>query len=105
VAVLAITSSWSKALQRLKKTVLGMEFIYRGFTKFDEPGIIVVFKTVPQKVICGAAIFGWNFPSIARLAPDALRIYKVQDSSSGMTEATLDRIFDPLFKTKFSGRG
>jgi PAS domain S-box-containing protein len=30
---------------------------------------------------------------------------KVQDSGSGMTEATKARIFDPFFTTKFTGRG
>ena len=27
------------------KTLLGLEFIYRGITEHDEPGIIVVFET------------------------------------------------------------
>ena len=46
------------------KTVLGMEFIYRGITKFDEPGIIVVFETAPEKLIRDAANFGWNFQAL-----------------------------------------
>ena len=29
------------------KTLLGMEFIYRGITQFNEPGIIVVFEVEP----------------------------------------------------------
>src|SRR5437870_9179386 len=30
------------------KTLLGIEFIYRGITEHDEPGIIVVFETSPR---------------------------------------------------------
>ena len=41
------------------KTLMGMEFIYRGITKHDEPGIIVVFETCPKKLIRDAAAFGW----------------------------------------------
>jgi circadian clock protein KaiC len=43
------------------KTLLGVEFIYRGITKFDEPGIIVVFESDPAKLIRDAARFGWDF--------------------------------------------
>ena len=31
------------------KTLLGMEFIYRGITEYDEPGIIVTFEVSPQE--------------------------------------------------------
>ena len=46
------------------KTLLGMEFIYRGATQFNEPGIIVVFETSPDKLIRDAAGFGWNFDEL-----------------------------------------
>src|SRR5476649_1767605 len=46
------------------KTLLGMEFIYRGITQFDEPGIIVVFETNPDKLIRDAAAFGWNLKEL-----------------------------------------
>src|SRR5260370_35024130 len=42
------------------KTLLGVEFIYRGITEQDEPGIIVVFETAPRKLIRDAMGFGWN---------------------------------------------
>jgi circadian clock protein KaiC len=37
------------------KTLLGLEFIYRGITESDEPGIIVVFETSPKKLVRDAA--------------------------------------------------
>jgi circadian clock protein KaiC len=46
------------------KTLFGMEFIYRGITQFDEPGIIVVFETSPDKLIRDAAAFGWNLQEL-----------------------------------------
>src|SRR5262245_37455164 len=42
------------------KTLLGMEFIYRGVTHYQEPGLIVSFEVAPQKLIRDAANFGWD---------------------------------------------
>jgi circadian clock protein KaiC len=42
------------------KTIMGMEFIYRGIELHNEPGMIVVFETSPDKLIRDAAEFGWN---------------------------------------------
>ena len=33
------------------KTLMGVEFIYRGITEFDEPGIIVLFETSAEKLM------------------------------------------------------
>jgi circadian clock protein KaiC len=46
------------------KTLLGMEFIYRGITEFNESGIIVIFETSPEKVVRDAAQFGWDFETL-----------------------------------------
>ena len=46
------------------KTLLGVEFIYRGITEHDEPGIIVVFETSPAKLIRDTAGFGWNLDEL-----------------------------------------
>jgi circadian clock protein KaiC len=48
------------------KTLLGMEFIYRGITEYNEPGIIVVFETSPDKLIRDAAAFGWDFSELQK---------------------------------------
>src|SRR5262245_9019122 len=46
------------------KTLLGMEFIYRGVTRYAEPGIIVSFEVAPQKLIRDAANFGWDLEAL-----------------------------------------
>src|SRR5580693_5203359 len=46
------------------KTLLGTEFIYRGITQFNEPGMIVVFETSPDKLIRDAATFGWDLAAL-----------------------------------------
>jgi KaiC len=33
------------------KTTMGVEFVYRGASQFDEPGIIVVFEVSPDKIM------------------------------------------------------
>ena len=48
------------------KTTMGMEFIYRGASQFDEPGIIVVFEVSPDKITRDALKFGWDFRELER---------------------------------------
>ena len=48
------------------KTLLGMEFIYRGITEHNEPGLIVVFETSPDKLVRDAAGFGWDLEDLER---------------------------------------
>jgi circadian clock protein KaiC len=46
------------------KTLMGMEFIYRGVVEFGEPGLIVVFETTPDKLIRDALGFGWHLDEL-----------------------------------------
>ena len=46
------------------KTTLGIEFIYRGITEFDEPGMIVSFEITPDKLIRNAAALGWDLRAL-----------------------------------------
>jgi len=43
------------------KTTLGMQFIYNGITKYNEPGLIITFEEFPQQYYHDAAAFGWDF--------------------------------------------
>jgi circadian clock protein KaiC len=46
------------------KTLMGVEFIYRGIVEQDEPGIIVVFESSPRNLIRDAMGFGWNLDEL-----------------------------------------
>jgi circadian clock protein KaiC len=46
------------------KTLLGLEFVYRGSTEHNEPGIIVTFEVAPKKLTRDAAGFGWNLEEL-----------------------------------------
>src|SRR5665213_2794154 len=48
------------------KTTLGVEFIYRGASQFDEPGIIVVFEAAPDKIVRDAMQLGWDLSALER---------------------------------------
>ncbi len=54
------------------KTTTGVEFVYRGASEFDEPGVIVLFEVSPEKVVRDAARFGWDLPALER--QDKLKI-------------------------------
>jgi circadian clock protein KaiC len=43
------------------KTSLGMQFIYSGITKYDEPGFFITFEEFPQQIYRDALAFGWDF--------------------------------------------
>jgi len=45
------------------KTVLGLEFIYRG-AQAGEPGIFVCFEETPEQLRENAATFGWDIPAL-----------------------------------------
>jgi circadian clock protein KaiC len=42
------------------KTLMGIEFVYQGIVQFDQPGIVVVFETNPDRLIRDSSQFGWN---------------------------------------------
>ena len=48
------------------KTTLGVEFVYRGASQFDEPGMIVLFEVSPHKLFRDALGFGWDLEQLER---------------------------------------
>jgi circadian clock protein KaiC len=46
------------------KTLMGLEFVYRGVIEYGEPGLIVVFETSPDKLLRDAAGFGWHLEEL-----------------------------------------
>jgi len=54
------------------KTTFGIEFVYRGITEFDEPGVIVTCEELPESLYRDALIFGWDLKALE--AANKLRI-------------------------------
>ncbi|MES3037357.1 MAG: ATPase domain-containing protein [Bdellovibrionota bacterium] len=48
------------------KTTIGMEFLYRGATQFNECGLIVSFEMSRSKIIRDAAGLGWDFERLEK---------------------------------------
>jgi len=48
------------------KTTIGMQFIYYGITRFDQPGLIITFEEFPQQYYQDAAAFGWDFGQLEK---------------------------------------
>lgn len=48
------------------KSTLGMQFIYNGIQKFDEPGIILTFEEFPLQYYRDAEAFGWPFQELEK---------------------------------------
>jgi len=48
------------------KTTLGMQFVYNGIVRYDQPGIIVTFEEFPELYYRDAASFGWDFRELER---------------------------------------
>ncbi|SFR00543.1 RAD55 family ATPase [Desulfoscipio geothermicus] len=54
------------------KTTFGIEFVYRGITQFNEPGVIITCEELPESIYRDALNFGWNLQSLEKA--DKLRI-------------------------------
>ncbi len=48
------------------KSTMGMQFIYNGIVKYNEPGLILTFEEFPQQYYADAASMGWDFAKLER---------------------------------------
>ena len=46
------------------KTLFAVQFLYKGITQFDEPGVFVTFEESPSDIIKNAQSFGWNLQDL-----------------------------------------
>ena len=47
------------------KTMLGVEFLVRGATEFNEPGVLIAFEETPQEMAKNVASLGFDLKSLA----------------------------------------
>jgi circadian clock protein KaiC len=48
------------------KTILGMQFLYGGITRHEEPGLFVTFEEAPRRLHRDARALGWDFEGLER---------------------------------------
>ncbi len=46
------------------KSTLGMQYLYEGIMRYDEPGLFITFEEFPQQIYRDAMNFGWDFRSL-----------------------------------------
>jgi KaiC/GvpD/RAD55 family RecA-like ATPase len=46
------------------KSIFGMQFLYRGATEYDEPGVYVTFDEITDKIRMDMLNFGWNVKDV-----------------------------------------
>jgi circadian clock protein KaiC len=69
------------------KTTLGMQFIYNGIVKYDEPGLVLTFEEFPQQYYRDAASFGWDFRALEQA--NKLRVIMTSPEVSRMDLETV----------------
>ncbi|MDD3084185.1 MAG: ATPase domain-containing protein, partial [Candidatus ainarchaeum sp.] len=58
------------------KTLLGMQFLYEGATKYNEPGIFISFEESRESLYRHALQFGWDFEKLEREEKFKLLFFK-----------------------------
>jgi circadian clock protein KaiC len=48
------------------KTILAVEFLYRGITQFDRPGVFVTFEERPNDIIRNVKRLGWHLDELVK---------------------------------------
>ncbi|GBE18214.1 circadian clock protein kinase KaiC [archaeon BMS3Abin16] len=68
------------------KSIYGMQYLYKGATVYDEPGIYVTLEETPQKIERNMAEFGWD---ISRLTEEG-KILIIDATTPRIQEADSD---------------
>ena len=48
------------------KTIFGLQFIYKGATDYNEPGLFVTLEEDKSKIIENSKVFGWDFERLEK---------------------------------------
>ena len=58
------------------KTLFSMQFLYKGVTEFDEPGVLISFEEEKESLYKHALQFGWDFESLEKEEKFRLLFFK-----------------------------
>ena len=64
------------------KTIFGLQFLYNGASKYDEPGVYVTIETRPNDLRLEAKQFGWDFEELEK--KKAIIIVDAASSKAGL---------------------
>ena len=70
------------------KSTLGMQFIYNGITRFDQPGLILTFEEFPLQYYSDGESFGWDLRSLEKAGK--LRVIMTSPEVSHASLAQVD---------------
>jgi circadian clock protein KaiC len=76
------------------KTLFGIEFLYHGATRFNEPGALISFEEAPEEIISNVTSLGFDLPDLINkkmLAIDYVHIEKSEIEITG--EFDLEGLF------------
>jgi len=79
------------------KTILALQYIYNGATKFNEKGLYVTFEQGKEELYRQALQFGWDFRDLEK--KKSLEIMDIPVSK--LTHKTINDIRDKVKKEKF----
>jgi len=58
------------------KTILSMQFLYKGIKEYDEPGVLLSFEEEKGQLYKHANQFGWNFEKLEQEGKFRLLVFK-----------------------------
>jgi circadian clock protein KaiC len=58
------------------KTILSMQFLYKGIVEFDEPGVFISFEEERSSLFKHALQFGWDFEKLEKEDKFRLLVFK-----------------------------
>ncbi len=64
------------------KTIFGLQFLYNGVSKYDEPGVFVTIETRPRDLRLEAQQFGWDLKELEK--KNAFIIVDAASSKAGL---------------------
>jgi len=76
------------------KTLMAMEFLVRGVTEYQEPGVFISFEESPEELMQNVASFGWDLQALAaqkKLGINYVHVDRTQIQETG--EYDLEALF------------
>ncbi|MFH0870099.1 MAG: ATPase domain-containing protein [archaeon] len=74
------------------KTLLSLEFIFRGASSFNEPGVFVSFDQTQDELIAQCDQFGWNIRKCIKDGKMTILSFKIEDVDRDFANHVIDAV-------------